>query len=167
PPKEKLPAQVIANLTAWVQMGAPWPKDSKAAPLGPASRPAKGDRGAVNPGNVGPAADVKLDLPTLRASHWAWQQVKPVKVPAVADPTWAHGDIDRFIQAKHEEKGLHAVPDADRATLIRRVYFDLTGLPPSPSEVDAFVRDKSPDAFAKVVDKLLASPRFGEQWGRH
>ena len=80
---------------------------------------------------------------------------------------WARGDIDRFILSALEAKGLRPVGDADRRTLIRRATFDLIGLPPTPEEIDAFVNDPSPDAFARVVDRLLASPHFGERWGRH
>ena len=80
---------------------------------------------------------------------------------------WPRGDIDRFLLAALEARGLAPVADADRRRLLRRVTFDLIGLPPTPEELDAFLADDSPDAFAKVVDRLLASPRFGERWGRH
>ncbi|HSM77075.1 MAG TPA: DUF1549 domain-containing protein, partial [Bryobacteraceae bacterium] len=95
--------------------------------------------------------------------HWAF--VAPVKppLPAVKDTTWARNPIDRFILAKLESKGLHPAPEASREVLIRRVTLDLIGLPPTPAEVEAFVKDKSPDAYEKVVDRLLASPHYGEQ----
>ena len=87
--------------------------------------------------------------------------------PEVADEAWPLGDVDRFILAKLEAQGMKPPPAADKRTLIRRATFDLTGLPPTPQEVDAFLADSSPDAFAKVVDRLLASPAYGERWGRH
>src|SRR5262249_4308577 len=103
----------------------------------------------------------------LRREHWAWQPVQNVKVPSVKDVTWPHDDIDRFILHKLEANGLAPVGDADRATLLRRVTFDLTGLPPTAQAIDAFVQDSSAAAFEKVVDRLLASPAYGERWGRH
>ena len=107
-----------------------------------------------------PAAD---NLP------WSFRPIVEPQVPAVKQAAWARGDIDRFILARLEQAKLSPNRDADRVTLIRRVAFDLTGLPPTPEEVAAFVADKSPDdeAFAKVVDRYLQSPRFGERWGRH
>src|SRR5262249_43082379 len=91
------------------------------------------------------------------------------EAPPVADAAWPRGDIDRFILAALEAKGIRPAADADRVTLIRRATVDLIGLPPTPEESDAFVNDPGPDAvtFAKVVDRLLASPHFGERWGRH
>ena len=90
-----------------------------------------------------------------------------VKVPEVKNLNWGQAPVDRFILASLESKGLVPAPPADRHVLIRRAYFDLIGLPPSPAEVDAFVNDRSPGAFAKVVDRLLASDHFGERWARH
>jgi cytochrome c553 len=98
---------------------------------------------------------------------WAFKPPQSVKVPSVRDGTRVHNPIDSFILAKLEAKGLTLSPDADRATLIRRAYFDLTGLPPEPAEVIAFLEDKSPDAYEKLIDKFLASPRYGERWGRY
>src|SRR5262249_33765388 len=103
----------------------------------------------------------------LRKQHWAWQPLRPGPVPAVRDTLWPLGAIDRYILAGLEKKGLRPVGDADRQTLIRRVTFDLTGMPPKPEEIDAFSKDAAADAFVKVVDRLLASPAFGERWGRH
>jgi hypothetical protein len=99
--------------------------------------------------------------------YWAFQPVKRVAAPAVKDAGWARGEVDRFVLAKLEEKGLRPAPEADKASLLRRAFYDLTGLPPSPGEVRAFLRDESPDAYEKVVDRLLSSPRYGERWGRH
>ncbi len=143
PPKgKKLTDAQIADLTAWVRMGAPMPAV------------------AVTTSGIKRAADAGK-------SHWAWQPLKKPEVPAVKDSTWAKSPIDNFILAKLDEKGLTPNPPADKNTLIRRATFDLIGLPPTPEEVDDFVKDTSPDAFAKVVDRLLASPHYGERWGRH
>jgi hypothetical protein len=95
--------------------------------------------------------------------HWAFTAPEPVAVPDAKEEDWAKNDIDHFVQAKHREKAMAHNPEADRPTLLRRVTFDLTGLPPSPEEIEAFVSDQSPDAFEKVVDRLLASPRYGER----
>src|SRR5690349_20083530 len=98
---------------------------------------------------------------------WSFQKVKDAAPPAVHNRAWVRNAIDQFVLAKLEGKGIAPSPAADRITLLRRATFDLTGLPPTPEEVDAFVADRSPDAFEKVVDRLLASPRYGERWGRH
>ncbi len=103
----------------------------------------------------------------LDHSHWAWQRLKQTRPPEVRDASWPHSEIDRFVLAKLEATKLKPVRDADRPTLIRRVTFDLTGLLPTPEEIDAFVGDNSPEAFEKVVDRLLATPAYGERWGRH
>ena len=146
PPKDKLSDAQIADLTTWVKMGAPWPKETAAT-----SGTAKGG----------------FDLQQRKASHWAWQPIKATVPPAVKNEAWARDGIDRFILAGLEGKGLSPAPDVDRRSLIRRAYFDLIGLPPSPAEVDAFLADKGGDAFSKVVDHLLASSQFGERWARH
>src|SRR5688500_4716256 len=103
----------------------------------------------------------------LRREHWSFQPLRPAPPPAVKDPSWLADPIDQFILAKLGEKGLRPAASANRRSLIRRVYFDLIGLPPTPEEIDAFLADESPEAWAKVVDRLLASPHFGERWGRH
>src|SRR5262249_46286395 len=100
-------------------------------------------------------------------TFWAFQPVKKPTPPNVKNKAWARTDLDRFVLAKLEELKLKPVADADRHTLIRRLYFDLIGLPPTPEDAAAFVSDRSPNAVEKVVDKLLASPQFGERWGRH
>jgi hypothetical protein len=146
PPKEKLSADVVADFEKWVRMGAPDPR--------------KASGGRQPPG--GTVIDIEKGK-----QHWAFQPPKKYAPPAVKDAAWPKSDIDRFVLAKLNEKGLTPAADADRRTLLRRVYFDLVGLPPAPADVEAFVNDTSPDAFAKVVDKLLASPAFGERWGRH
>jgi hypothetical protein len=145
PPKGKLPDAVIADLTSWVKAGAVWPDDRATAAT----------------------AKDSLDLQQRRRNHWAWQPIRVAPTPAVRDRTWARNAADTFIFARLEPTGLRPAGAADRRTLLRRVTFDLIGLPPSPEEMDAFLADNSPDAFAKVVDRLLASPRFGERWARH
>ena len=145
PPKAKLPDEVIADFEAWVMMGAPDP------------------RGVSSPASV---ASKGLDIEKGR-QFWAFQPPRAVSPPAVKDASWPRTDIDRFLLNALEDRGLKPVADAHRHALIRRVSFDLVGLPPAPEEVEAFVADESPEAFAKVVDRLLASARFGERWGRH
>jgi hypothetical protein len=142
PPKGKLPDEVIADLEAWVKMGAPDPRDGAKI------------------------AAKEIDIEKGR-EFWAFRKPRKVAPPRVKDAAWTRSDADRFLLAALEAKGLRPVADADRRTLIRRAYLDLTGLPPAPEEVEAFVADTSPTAFEKVVDRLLASPRFGERWGRH
>ncbi len=143
PPKnKKLPAEKIALLEAWVKMGAPLPKDVDVKPL-------------------------LTEVSVARTQHWAFQTVQKPAVPKVKKSSWVQTPVDNFILAKLEEKKLKPAPQADRRTLIRRLNYNLLGLPPTPEEVIAFERDKSPDAYAKVVDRLLASPHYGERWGRH
>ncbi len=101
------------------------------------------------------------------AEHWAWQPVQHPAPPKVKNAAWPLNEIDAFILAKLDEKNLAPAPRADKRTLIRRTTLNLIGLPPTPEEVDAFLKDSSPDAFAKLIDRLLASPAYGERWGRH
>ncbi|HYF36890.1 MAG TPA: DUF1549 domain-containing protein, partial [Prosthecobacter sp.] len=146
PPKQKLPDDVIANFRKWIEMGAPDPRESTVA------NPAGGRR------------EINMDE---GRKHWAFQ--KPVKTPppALKNEGWARSEFDKYIQSGLEANGLRPAKDADRATLIRRIAFDLTGLPPTPDEVKAFATDTSDDAVKRVVDMYLDSPRFGERWGRH
>src|SRR5207244_3870055 len=111
--------------------------------------------------------DAKDRFSPRQRSHWAFQPVRQPEIPAVQSKAWVRNPIDAFILAKLDANHLAPSPEADRATLLRRVSFDLTGLPPTPDEVRAFVNDKSPRAYEKVVDRLLSSPRYGERWGRH
>src|SRR5437867_2102233 len=99
--------------------------------------------------------------------HWAFQRVSRPIPPKVKNDRWGRNPIDAFVLAQLEEMGLQSSPPADKITLLRRATFDLTGLPPTPDEVDAFLKDKSTKAFSKVVDRLLDSPRYGERWARH
>ena len=143
PPGGRLSDAEIATLRQWIESGAHFePQPSAGAPA------------------------AKSDVASRR-NFWSFQ--KPVKhaPPAVRDASWVHTPIDAFILSTLEAKGLKPAPPADRRTLLRRVTLDLTGLPPTPSEYKEFREDKSPDAFAKVVDRLLASERYGERWGRH
>jgi hypothetical protein len=141
----KLKDSEIESLVAWVKAGAAWPASS-----------------AVS---AAPAAGKYAIAPERRA-FWSIQPLANPEPPAVKDPRWARTTIDRFILAHLQKEGLEPVKPANRRDLLRRAYFDLTGLPPSPEETAAFLEDKSPDAFAKVVDRLLASPHYGERWGR-
>jgi hypothetical protein len=147
PPKAKLPDAAIADLAAWVKMGVPWPRED--TPKSPV------------------ASKATINLNQRRREHWAWQSIRPPAFPVVRDQSWLQTPIDRFILAKLEARGLAPAAPADKRTLIRRVTFDLTGLPPTPAEVDAFLADASPDALERVVDRLLASAHFGERWARH
>ncbi|MGH9594256.1 MAG: DUF1549 domain-containing protein, partial [Bryobacteraceae bacterium] len=118
------------------------------------------DSGAPGPDSTAPVATGK------RIMHWAYEKPVRPEPPAVKDSAWVRNPIDSFILAKLEHEGLKPSPEADKATLLRRVYLDLIGLPPSPADVDAFLADQSADAYEKVVDRLLASPRYGERWAR-
>ncbi len=147
PPKKRLDPEQVADLEAWVKMGAPDPRGGVAKPP-PLKKP------------MGMSVEDGRKL-------WAYRLPVKSALPALRDAAWPSGDIDRFILAGLEAKGLKPAPAADRAVLARRLFYDLHGLPPSPEEVDAFVADASSDAVEKLVDRLLASPRFGERWGRH
>jgi Protein of unknown function (DUF1553)/Protein of unknown function (DUF1549)/Planctomycete cytochrome C len=146
PPKEKLPAGVIADFRRWIEMGAPDPRDGT-APASKATASTSGDP----------------------RDWWSLRPLARPGVPAVppALAGWCRTPIDRFIAAKLAEKGLHPSPEADRRTLIRRLSFDLLGLPPTPREIDAFLNDRSPDAYERIVDRLLDSPHHGERSARH
>ncbi len=146
--RPKLPPAVIADFVAWVNSGAPDPRDQP--PTGTGMNNAAGDA-------------------TLQARKEWWSR-KPVQnpaVPAVKNAAWPATSVDAFILAQLEERGRQPAAPADKRTLLRRATFDLTGLPPTPAEIDAFAADQSPTAFAKAVDRLLGSPHYGERWGRH
>ncbi len=108
-----------------------------------------------------------ISLPRSKKKFWAFQPIKDSVPPKVKDVSWGRSPLDRFVLAELEKKGLSPARPASKLTLLRRATFDLTGLPPTESEINEFLADKSPDALAKVVDRLLASPRYGERWGRH
>ena len=146
PPKGKLPAGKVDALVKWINMGAPWPEE-------PAPVANKERRG--------------FDLEGRQEAFWLWQPVAKADPPKVNNVNWPKNAIDRHILAGLEKAGLQPSTDADRSALLRRLSFDLIGLPPSAEEVEAFLADKSEGALGKAVDKLLASPHFGERWGRH
>ena len=144
---EKLPPQQIADLIRWVEMGAPWPRSPVEAP------PVSSDR--------------EFAITEKDRQYWAFLPVRRPAPPAVGDTDWARTDIDRFILAGLEKAGLSPSPQAGRRELIRRLSYNLTGLPPTPAEVDAFLQDPSPRAWSGLVDRLLESPHYGERWGRY
>ena len=147
PPSGKLSAQQISDLETWIDLGALWP-DAPAGPDSEAGRASKA--GAEDPDAL-----------------WAFQPVKDASPPEVTRPDWAGTPIDHFVLAKLEEEGLQPAPQAGKLTLLRRATFDLTGLPPGVGDIGRFLNDSSPDAFDKVVRRLLNSPRYGEHWARH
>ena len=144
PPKgKKLSAPQIATLEQWVRDGAIWP------------------------GQTGQAKKVRGKITDEDRAWWSFQPLAKPPIPGVKNAAWAKNEIDRFLLQKLEASGLQPSKEASRVALARRVYFDLTGLPPAPKEMDAFLSDSSPDAYEKLVDQLLASPRYGERWARH
>ncbi|MDP1797593.1 MAG: PSD1 and planctomycete cytochrome C domain-containing protein, partial [Planctomycetaceae bacterium] len=145
PPEFKLTDEQIAVLEKWIAEGAVWPALEVPQDLG----------------------KWHADYEKLRQEHWSWQPLATPSLPVVRQEAWVRDDLDRFILAGLEKAGLPPVADADKLSLLRRVTFDLTGLPPSPKELEAFLADESPETFASVVDRLLASTAYGERWGRH
>lgn len=143
PPDAPLSSEVIADFRRWISDGAVWPTSD--------GLPMAGDR-----------AGDKSD-----AAHWSFQPIRAAKPSQLKDSSWCRTDIDRFIQVKFDEHQLHPVAVADKRTLLRRATLDLTGLPPTPDDIAAFVADETPNAFEKVIDRLLASQAYGERWGRH
>jgi len=138
PKSKKLPPNQIADLEAWVEMGAPWPKS-------------------------GPSLSSATNSPAL----WSLRPLSRPAVPKIAGDTWSKTEIDPFILKALKAAGLSPTAAADKRTLIRRLSFDLLGLPPTFEEVSAFVGDNSPTAYEDLVDRYLASPRYGERWARH
>jgi hypothetical protein len=159
PPKEKLSTKQVVDFTRWVEMGAPWPKSSEAG-----TDVESGVKSGVGRPSVDPAGPLFSEEQKL---YWAFQPIRFHGLPPVQDAAWPQSAIDHFILAQLENAGLAPAPRADKRTLIRRVTFDLIGLPPTQQEVQAFLADDSPLAFQRLVDRLLASPRYGERWGRH
>ncbi|HUQ70460.1 MAG TPA: DUF1549 domain-containing protein, partial [Planctomycetaceae bacterium] len=143
PPTEKLPNEAIAALEKWVRMGAPAPANDVASELSHPSDPIAGK------------------------GHWAFQSLTKAAAPSVKDEQWPRSDIDRFVLDRLEREQLKPVVDAAPADLIRRLSFQLIGLPPSPAHVETYQQSPTPETLAKVVDELLASPQFGQRWGRH
>ena len=155
PPSKKLAANQVADLRRWIEMGAPWP--------GPAT--------ANSDASSAPSTGIRRGPFTISEhdrAHWAFQPVKRPAIPGQISPSrWAQSPVDAFILAELKARGLHPNPPAEKHELIRRVYYDLTGLPPSPADVDAFLNDTSPSAYEALLDRLLASPHYGEKWARH
>ena len=156
PPTGKLSGDKVATLTRWVSLGAPWPSRDRAA---------HAPRDLTKPsGSKFTASDRAL---------WSFQPVRRPNIPAVESPAtdtsaeWSRNPIDRFIWKGLVENGLTPAAEADRETLIRRATFDMTGLPPTIDEIDLFAADQSPGAYERLVDRLLASPAYGQRWGRH
>lgn len=145
PPKSKLPDSEIEILKKWVAMGAPDPRDEALA---------------------GAMRKEAIDYDSARES-WAFRPLDNVEPPAVSDESWIRSDVDRFLLAELDRAGLEPTSNAESSALLRRVYYDLIGLPPTREELAAFEKDNSPEAFAKIVDDLLSRPGFGEKWGRH
>src|SRR5436190_19686742 len=139
PPKHKLAARQIKDFETWIKMGAPDPR----------------------------RANVTKAVAALSTNLWSLKLIVKPAPPKTKDSNWAKTPVDAFVLSKLEEKNLAPVHPATKRTLIRRATFDLIGLPPTPQEVDAFLKDKTPQAFERVVDRLLASPHYGERWGRH
>jgi cytochrome c553 len=144
PPDKKLSDAQIADLSHWIALGAPWPAADKASAAAPVRRPG-------------------MQITDKDRAHWSFQPVRRPELPRTTE----NNPIDAFVSAKRQAKGLTANPPAEPRELIRRLYYDLTGLPPTPAEVEAFAADPSPAAYERVVDGLLASPYYGEKWGRH
>ena len=140
---QKLSDQVIAEIIAWIDAGAPY------------------DRPLANVGSE------QANTQRPGRDHWAFKQPQRAPIPVVKNKSWVRNPIDAFVAAEQEKRGLKPVPQADKGVLLRRVYLDLIGLPPSLEEMRAFLADRSPDAYEKVVNRLLESPRYGERWGRH
>lgn len=138
PPKKKLTTEQIKTLRDWVAMGAPDPR-----------------------------APSKTAVKTDSKAHWAFQQIVKPTPPVPKNQHWCNTAIDKFILAALEVKGMMPALPADKETLLRRAYFDLIGLPPSPKQIENFLQDQRPNAFAEVVDDLLDDPAYGERWGRH
>lgn len=145
PPSSKLPDSEIVLLFQWVEMGAPWPIDS-------------------NPGD--PTTSTPFDI-EARSAHWSLHPLADPPIPDVLDDSWSRNPIDRFLLARLDLEGIEPAPEAPRSSLLRRVSYGLAGLPPDPELVQAFLNDNRPDAYERLVDRVLESPRYGERWARH
>jgi mono/diheme cytochrome c family protein len=150
PPAGKLDDRVIRDFQEWLALGAPWPSS---------------DKGSVSGNAEGPSFEERLRK--AKQDHWAFKPVGAPAIPQVENPDWVRTPVDAFILDSLSKAGLRPSESSDKRTLIRRVAFDLTGLPPTMEEVENFVQDESPNAYEELVERLLASPRYGERWGRH
>ena len=155
PPSGKLKSDELAAISEWVKGGGAWP-GAVESPVGAAAAAPTGNGTRLHGAGIKPE----------ERSFWAFQPVKDPQVPKAKNEKWPFNPIDRFVLAQLEAKALKPSAPASKTVLLRRATFDLTGLPPSEKELDAFLADQSPNAFEKVIDRLLASPRYGEQWGR-
>ena len=144
PPGKPLSARSVALLEQWVKLGAPIPTDRESDP------------------DLDDPSD-----PIAGRQHWAFRPLSQAEFPGVANENWPRSAIDHFVLARLEKQMLTPAADADRRTLVRRVFIQLIGLPPTPKQMEAFLHDSRPDAFERLVDQLLESPHFGERWGRH
>jgi len=149
PPQRRLAKEEVDVLSLWARLGAPFDPDLEST------------RPAVAHAPAGPLVNEET------RAHWAFQPVSAAEPPTVADAAWVTNPMDAFVLARLERSGLRPAPEAARGDLVRRVYQDLIGLPPTPEEAAAFEADERPDAYARLVDRLLASPHYGERWGRH
>jgi hypothetical protein len=145
PPGEQLKSADIDRVARWIRSGMYWPEAA-------AKATARGNA---------------ISFTEEQRKFWSFQPVKKATLPKVYDQSWPRSALDRFILAALESHGLKPAKQADKRTLLRRATFDLTGLPPTPEEIDAFLSDRSSDAFPRVIERLLASPQYGERWGRH
>lgn len=171
PPKGKLDDDEIADLEAWVRMGAPWPNSAAEAGMdsGLDSEMSSGmtpSSGEIESGPSTLSLNRDIDIEEGR-QFWSFQPIERPEPPNPVDGEWALNDVDRFLRASQEAAGVSPVVDADDATWLRRVTFDLTGLPPTPTEIDMFESDQAPSRHERVVDRLLSSDGFGERFGRH
>jgi hypothetical protein len=146
----RLKPEELAAITQWVKIGAPWPGAAE-----------------VDQSATPPAGKPPVTFTPEQKSFWAFQPVRNPPAPSVKNSDWVRNAVDQFVLSRLEEKGLKPAPPADKATLLRRATFDLTGLPPTPEQLQAFVNDKSPDAFRNLVERLMSTPQYGERWGRH
>ena len=151
PSKTKLPQAEINDIIRWVEIGAPWPGAGPVPVQEEEAQSASGEK----------------QYSDVQRSFWSLQPPVATDVPSVEDPDWTRAPTDAFVLARLESAQLNPAPAADRRTLLRRATFDLTGLPPSPRAIREFLADETPDAFSKVLDRLLSSPHYGERWGRH
>jgi len=145
PPAKRLSEDKVELLTKWVKMGAPWPAGEK----------------------IEESRDEWAERVESGKHHWAFQPLKEKNVPEIPNDDWSNAAVDRFVLNKLIQNNMSPAPAASKKQLIRRVTYDLTGLPPSPEEIQTFLNDDSPEAYTQLIDRLLASPHYGEKWGRH
>ncbi len=143
PPKGPLPKSDVQILQSWIKEGMPWPKATVAQ------------------------ASQQDPILLAKKTHWSFKPVQKQPIPEVKDGSWVQNSVDHFILSRLEKAGMHPSARADRRTLLRRASFDLAGLPPTPEAIQAFIEDRSPDAWDRAIERLLASPQYGERWGRH